>query len=92
MSNSLDVFDAFSRAYAREKFETMSLRDYLLAARDNPMMYASPAERMIAAMRKPRPEVWPYPMARWAFSFATLFPGLTDRAVRRRWMRQRPCG
>ena len=34
MSNSLDVFDAFSRAYAREKFETMSLRDYLLAARD----------------------------------------------------------
>jgi serine protein kinase len=50
MSNSLDVFDAFSRAYAREKFETMSLRDYLLAARDNPMMYATPAERMIAAI------------------------------------------
>jgi serine protein kinase len=53
MSNSLDVFDAFSRAYAREKFETMSLRDYLLAARDNPMMYASPAERMIAAIGEP---------------------------------------
>ena len=50
MSNSLDVFDAFSRAYAREKFESMSLRDYLLAARDNPMMYATPAERMIAAI------------------------------------------
>jgi serine protein kinase len=53
MSNSLDVFDAFTRAYAREKFETMSLRDYLLAARDNPMMYASPAERMIAAIGEP---------------------------------------
>ncbi len=53
MSNSLDVFDAFSRAYAREKYETMSLRDYLLAARDNPMMYASPAERMIAAIGEP---------------------------------------
>ncbi len=53
MSNSLDVFDAFSRAYAREKFETMSLRDYLLAARDNPMMYATPAERMIAAIGEP---------------------------------------
>ena len=53
MSGSLDVFDAFSRAYAREKFETMSLRDYLLAARDNPMMYASPAERMIAAIGEP---------------------------------------
>ncbi|MBP6011243.1 MAG: PrkA family serine protein kinase [Alphaproteobacteria bacterium] len=49
----MDVFDAFSRAYAREKFETMSLRDYLLAARDNPMMYATPAERMIAAIGEP---------------------------------------
>jgi serine protein kinase len=53
MSNSLDVFDVFSRAYAREKFESMSLRDYLLAARDNPMMYATPAERMIAAIGEP---------------------------------------
>jgi serine protein kinase len=53
MSSSLDVFDAFSRAYAREKLETMSLRDYLLAARDKPMMYASPAERMIAAIGEP---------------------------------------
>jgi len=53
MSGTLDVFDAFSRAYAREKFETMSLRDYLLAARDNPMMYATPAERMIAAIGEP---------------------------------------
>jgi serine protein kinase len=51
--NNLDVFDAFSRAYAREKFESMSLRDYLLAARDNPMMYASPAERMIGAIGEP---------------------------------------
>ncbi len=53
MSGSLDVFDAFSRAYAREKLETMSLRDYLLAARDKPMMYASPSERMIAAIGEP---------------------------------------
>jgi serine protein kinase len=53
MSGSLDVFDAFSRAYAREKYETMSLRDYLLAARDNPMMYATPAERMIASIGEP---------------------------------------
>ena len=53
MSSSLDVFDAFSKAYAREKLETMSLRDYLLAARDKPMMYASPAERMIAAIGEP---------------------------------------
>jgi serine protein kinase len=31
----------------------MSLRDYLLAARDNQMMYATPAERMIAAIGEP---------------------------------------
>jgi serine protein kinase len=53
MSSSLDVFDAFSKAYAKEKLETMSLRDYLLAARDKPMMYASPAERMIDAIGEP---------------------------------------
>ncbi len=53
MSGDLDVFQEFSRQYAREKHETMSLRDYLLAARDNPMMYATPAERMIAAIGEP---------------------------------------
>src|SRR3984885_6170064 len=49
MSN-LDVFDLFNRDYSREKLETMSLRDWLLAARDDKMLYASPAERMIAAI------------------------------------------
>ena len=47
--SSLDVFDIYSRDYARERFETMSLRDWLLAARDDKMFYASPAERMVAA-------------------------------------------
>jgi serine protein kinase len=49
MSN-LDVFDLFRRDYSREKVETMSLRDWLLAARDDRMLYASPSERMIAAI------------------------------------------
>jgi serine protein kinase len=49
MSN-LDVFDLFNRDYSREQLETMSLRDWLLAARDDKMLYASPAERMIAAI------------------------------------------
>jgi serine protein kinase len=49
MSN-LDVFDLFNRDYSREQLETMSLRDWLLAARDDRMLYASPAERMIAAI------------------------------------------
>ena len=48
--SALDVFDIFSRDYAREKFESMSLRDWLLAARDNRMLYATPPERMVAAI------------------------------------------
>ncbi len=48
--SSLDVFDIFSRDYARERFETMSLRDWLLAARDDKMFYATPPERMVAAI------------------------------------------
>src|ERR1041385_4762667 len=51
--STLDVFDIFSRDYAREKFESMSLRDWLLAARDDKMLYATPAERMIAAIGEP---------------------------------------
>ena len=47
---NLDVFDLFNRDYSREQLETMSLRDWLLAARDDKMLYASPAERMIASI------------------------------------------
>jgi len=50
MGNMLDVFDLFNRDYSREQLETMSLRDWLLAARDDKMLYASPAERMISAI------------------------------------------
>jgi len=49
----MDVFETFAKSYVREKQETMSLRDYLLACRDEPMMYASAAERMIAAIGEP---------------------------------------
>src|SRR6201996_493386 len=51
--SSLDVFDIFTRDYARERFETMSLRDWLLAARDEKMLYATPAERMVSAIGEP---------------------------------------
>jgi len=50
---SLDVFDVFSENYTRIKQDAMSLRDYLLAARDDSMLYASPAERLIAAIGEP---------------------------------------
>src|ERR1700760_424748 len=51
--STLDVFDIFSRDYARERFETMSLRDWLLAARDDKMLYATPSERMVDAIGEP---------------------------------------
>ena len=47
---NLDIFDVFSESYERVQQEAMSLRDYLLAARDDQMLYASAAERMIEAI------------------------------------------
>lgn len=49
---------------------------------------ATVARRMVDAIVRPCPEVWPFPLARWVFGLATLFPGMTDGAVRRRWSRQ----
>ena len=48
-----DVFDLFSEIYGREKHEEMTLQEYLLGCRDDPTMYASAAERMIAAIGEP---------------------------------------
>jgi 3-oxoacyl-[acyl-carrier protein] reductase len=62
----------------------------LRSANEPTQSAATVAERMVAAIRRPRPEVWPYPLARLVFSFTTLFPSFTDRAVRRRWLRQHP--
>ena len=49
----MDIFDVFSEVYAREKKEDLSLQEYLLACRDNPIMYATAAERMVAAIGEP---------------------------------------
>ena len=51
---SLDVFDVFTEGYTKFKQEAMSLRDYLLAARDDAMLYASPSERMVKAIGEPK--------------------------------------
>ncbi len=53
MTTDLDVFDLFSETYAREKQDAMSLRDYLLGARDDAMMVASAPERMVKAIGEP---------------------------------------
>ncbi len=49
----MEVFDRYSEVYSREKHESMSLQDYLLACRDDPTLYASAAERMVAAIGEP---------------------------------------
>ncbi len=40
------------------------------------------AAKMIKAIEKPRPEVWPLASARLGISIGTLVPGLVDRALR----------
>ena len=45
---SPDIFDLFSEIYSREKHEEMSLQEYLLGCREDPSMFASAPERMIA--------------------------------------------
>src|SRR3546814_996330 len=52
-SAMLDVFDAFSAAYARERHEETSLQAYLMACRDDPKLYASAPERLIKAIGEP---------------------------------------
>jgi serine protein kinase len=48
-----NVFSLFSEIYDREKRDHLSLEDYLRGCRDDPGMYASAAERMVAAIGDP---------------------------------------
>ncbi len=49
----MDLYSLFSQAYNRTKVEEFSLQDYLLGCRDDPMMRATTAERMIRAIGEP---------------------------------------
>ena len=49
----MDVMERFSEVYSHQAEEEISLQDYLLGCRDDPGMYASVAERMIAAIGEP---------------------------------------
>ncbi|MDO8606554.1 MAG: PrkA family serine protein kinase [Phaeospirillum sp.] len=53
MPASDDIFTRYSRAYENRKEVDLSLLDYLEGCREDPMMYASAAERMIAAIGQP---------------------------------------
>lgn len=48
-----DLFDTFVRSYDARKATEMSLSDYLNGCRDDPMMYASATERILAAIGEP---------------------------------------
>ena len=39
--------------------------------------------RMVAGVRRPRPEVWPSRPSRWLLGLGTLIPGLVDRGMRK---------
>lgn len=47
------------------------------------------AKSVVKVMRKPRAEVWPQPMARYAFAAAQMFPGITASLVARRYAKER---
>jgi len=46
----MNIFQAFTDEYHRQAAEEISLQDYLQGCREDPMMYASAAERMVAAI------------------------------------------
>ena len=50
MNNQDGVFGLFAKQYDTQKEAEMSLEDYLKACAREPMAYASPAERMLAAI------------------------------------------
>ncbi|WP_188516763.1 PrkA family serine protein kinase [Alsobacter metallidurans] len=53
MSSNIDLFTTYARSYESRRETEMSLQDYLEGCRDDPMMYASAAERILAAIGEP---------------------------------------
>ena len=48
-----DFFETFARSYDARRATDMSLQEYLKGCRDDPMMYASAPERILAAIGEP---------------------------------------
>jgi serine protein kinase len=53
MTAADDIFAGFARAYEQRRASEMSLQEYLEACRADPMLYASSAERLLAAIGEP---------------------------------------
>ena len=54
MDTAEDLIARYARSYERRQEQSMSLAQYLELCRDDPMAYASPAERLVAAIGEPR--------------------------------------
>ena len=55
MNYQPDVFDLYSSVFEGRRQTELSLREYLTLCRDEPMTYATTAERMVAAIGLCRP-------------------------------------
>jgi serine protein kinase len=53
MNYQPDVFDLYSNAFEGRRQTELSLREYLTLCRDEPVTYATAAERMVAAIGEP---------------------------------------
>lgn len=53
MHHSDDLFSSFLKSYENRREAEMSLAEFLEGCRDNPMMYASAPERILAAIGEP---------------------------------------
>ena len=49
----MSIFNHYRSRYEERKQEELTLQEYLNLCRDDPMAYASPAERMLAAIGEP---------------------------------------
>ena len=50
---SMDLFDTYARAYEARRETLMSVAEYLEGCRSDPLMYAGPHERLLAAIGEP---------------------------------------
>ena len=49
-----DLFAAYARGFDANREAEMTLPEYLDACRDNPMMYSTATERLLAAIGEPQ--------------------------------------
>jgi serine protein kinase len=50
---SIDLFDTYARSYEARRETEMSVAEYLEGCRNDPLMYAGPHERLLAAIGEP---------------------------------------